>query len=112
VTEAFTRPFTAGERPAPWEYQFQDDDGNPIADLSVGYTAKVVLREQWGNPVEANASVSNGPQAKVTYTWGAGDLAAPGRYRIQMWVGNGTVRWASVLHEFTVERGAGPAPNI
>jgi hypothetical protein len=112
MSEGFGRPFTAGERPLPWEHQFQDANGQPITDLSVGYTAKVVLREQWGDPVERNANISDGPAAKATYTWQAVDLATPGRYRIQMWVGNGAVRFASPLLEFTVERGAGPAPVI
>lgn len=84
-------PYHAGERPAPVAYTFQDANG---ADLVLtGYTAVFVWKDQDGPPITRAATLVG---ATATHGWGLADLAEPGSYSGQMWVGNGTNRFASV----------------
>lgn len=94
-------PFTVGEVPVPLEYQYLDDDGNPIDLSTPGY--QVVF--QWGrrdqgwvyhDAVTVPASITDGVNGRVTYTWTGDEFLAPGPYAGMFFVGNGINRFASV----------------
>lgn len=106
-------PYTTGEIPPPLTVTFTDSDGDPI-DLD-GYQARWVTRAR-GSDTEATAVAVVDPDqqantGQVTYTWVVGDLDTEGVYRGEMWVGNGTNRYASELFEFDV-RAAIATPDI
>lgn len=103
-------PYVMGEKPAPLTYQFLDSDGNAIN--LVGYTAKFSYQEHDGAPTVANATVSDGPNGKVQYTFTGAEFATAGRYRAEFWAGNSTNRFASVDIVFNVAVSVGAAPNI
>jgi len=102
--------FTVGEKPAPLVYQFTDFDG-VIINLT-GYTAKFNWQPLDGAAASANASVTLPLEGKAQYTWTGSEFLTPGPYQAQMWVGNGTNRWASVKIRWTVQAGVGNAPAI
>lgn len=104
--------FTQGEDPDPLEYQFQDSTGAPRP--ITGFSAKLQLKEQWDTTGQTlNATVSDGPAGKVTYTWTGAELAYPGHWTAQFFVGDGgTVKFASVPITFKVRRALGPVPSI
>ncbi len=104
-------PFVAGERPPPLEYQFQDSAGLPL-DISDGYTAKFSYRERYGAATVANATISDGINGKVTYVWLGTEMPTPGHYLAEMWVGNGTNKYASVLIKFDVRIPVDGIPSI
>jgi hypothetical protein len=93
-------PFHEGEIPAPLTHTFTD------VDLT-GYTAKAGIK-RFGDVVDLRDITIDLPatDGKATFVWAADDLAEPGAYEVQLWVGNGTNRFASPVHTFTV------APSI
>lgn len=104
--------FTVGEIPAPLEYQFLDWSGVPI-DLTAGFTAKFNWTRVGAAPAAtANATVSSALLGKVQYTWTGTEFAAPGQYRAQFIVGNGTQRWFSDMIQWTTRSGVGNVPLI
>ena len=58
----------------------------------------------------AIAFATDGSDGVVEYTWTATDMAEPASYTAQLWVSNGTNRYASDLIIFTVYDGPGSAP--
>jgi hypothetical protein len=105
-------PYVVGEIPAPLEYTFLESDGSAV-DL-LGYTAEFITR-----PTDDVSAVSVYPAAVtdpangvVTYTWDGTELESPGRHWCELWVGNGTNRFASVRMEYGVRASVGPAPQI
>lgn len=103
--------FVTGEKPSGLEYQFLDSNNNPI-DISTGYTAKFVYREQDGAPTTATAAITNGVQGKVGYTWTGTEMLTPGSYLGEFWVGNLAQRYTSWLIKWRVRTPVGPIPNI
>jgi hypothetical protein len=103
-------PYVMGEKPAPLTYQFLDSDGAAI-NLT-GYTAKFSYQEHDGTATVANATLTDGPNGKVTYTFTGSEFATAGRYRAEFWAGNGTNRFASVDITFNVAVSVGPVPSI
>lgn len=105
-------PYVVGEKPAPFVYTFQDYAGAALP--ITGYAAKFIVRRS-DDPAGAqtyNATVSNGAAGQVTYTWTGAEFPVPGHYLAEMWVGNGSNRFASVLIRFDVRSAVGPVPNI
>ena len=103
--------FTQGEKPiANLLHTFQYADGTPI-DIS-GMQVRFTWREHWtGVPATRNGSVQDGPAGKAAYTWDGTELAGPGSYEADLWVGNGVNRVASTRITWTV-RAAVAVPAI
>lgn len=104
-------PFVTGEIPDPLRYQFQDASGAPM-DLT-GYLAKFVFGEDDAPTTTVDASlVAGGVDGWVEYIWTGTELADPGHYVGELWVGNGTQRYASVRIMWDVRRARGLVPVI
>lgn len=103
-------PYVIGEKPSPLTYQFQDSTGTAIN--ITGFTAKFSYQERYGAAVTANAAITDGPNGKATYTFTGTEFATAGHYRAEMWVGNGTNRYASVDIIFDVAVPVGTPPAI
>jgi hypothetical protein len=93
--------FTAGERPAPLRYTFEDATGAPL-DLT-GYTA-TFTRAVRGDFTTAAATIPDPEQGAVEYEWAADDLAAPGLHKGEFFVTNGTNTYASERLVWLVRR--------
>lgn len=106
-------PYVVGEKPAPLEYQFLDSAGTP---MNLGaYTAKFSCIERGSGVVTADAAaatVTDAANGKVTHSWVGSEFPTPGRYEAEMWVGNTTQRFATVLITFTVRAAVASVPNI
>ena len=103
--------FAVGEKPEPLEYQFQDETGDPKS--IGGWTAKVVVWEDWGEPATYDATVSDGPAGKVVFNWNSPThWPTPGHWHARFWVGDGSQRFGSVRLDWTAEAVRGPAPAI
>jgi len=105
-------PFTLGEKPEPLQITLQDADGSAIS--LTGYTAQFVI-ESIDQTVSGLASgtseIVTAASGITRYTWAAADFTTAGFYRGQMWVGNGTYRYASDVFEWFV-RDLTTAPSI
>jgi hypothetical protein len=62
-----------------------EDDPTSIVDLSSAEALRFQMRRQDDHryTVNAAATVVDGPNGKVSYSWGANDLAVPGTYLVQ-----------------------------
>jgi hypothetical protein len=108
-------PFVVGEKPAPLTYVFQDANGVPISFLGGGYNARFTTREHWAAaPAVDNAAVAvaNDASGQVTYTWTGAEFPTPGHYHAELWIGNGSNRFASVKLEYDVRAPVGTVPSI
>lgn len=103
-------PYTVGEKPAPLEYQFLKADGT--AENLTGWTAKFQYQRSDGTATSVNATVSDGANGKVTYTWTGTELSTPGTWWCEFWVGNTSNRLASKRLEAVVRAPVGTAPAI
>jgi hypothetical protein len=103
-------PFVVGEKPAPLQYQFQDASGAPLP--IVAYTVKFNVRERNGTNTVYNATLADGPNGIVEYTWIGGEFPTPGHWFAEFWVGNNVQRFCSVEITFNVRTPIGPVPNI
>lgn len=103
-------PYTVGEKPAPLEYQFLKSDGTP-EDLT-GWSARFVYRRSDGIATTVNATVTDGPAGRVTYTWTGDELSTAGTWWCEFWVGNTSNRYASKRLEATVRVPVGGPPAI
>lgn len=105
-------PFKVGEKPAPFIYQFLDASG---AVLNItGYVARFNCREQDSTTGTFGAAVSiaDAVNGKVQYTWTGTEMPTAGHYLAEVWVGNGTQRFASVNIVFDAFISVGPIPAI
>lgn len=104
-------PFFTGEVPLPLEVTFTDADGTVI-NLT-GYDTEAKIDDVAGATVAPAgvASIPTPANGIVEYEWGAGDLDAAGWFTLQLWVGNGTTRIASLPYRYLVED-VTPAPTI
>lgn len=105
-----TEPYVIGEKPSPLVYQFLDANGTVIN--ITGWTAKFSYQERDGAAATANATISDGPNGKAMYIFTGAEFTTAGHYRAEMWVGNGTNRYASVDIVFDVAVPVGTVPNI
>lgn len=104
-------PFVVGEIPFTLVYQYLDENGAAI-DLS-GFTAKFVYRPAGGTATTVNALILDAANGKVSYQWTGAELAAPGQWLGEFWVGNGGVyKLASVLIKWTVRVAVGAVPAL
>lgn len=105
-------PYTQGEKPEPLVLSIKDASGAAI-DLT-GFSAKFQIEAVDGAVAGLGAGTASlpSPATGITqYAWAAADLATAGLYRGQMWVGNGSRRYASELFEWFV-RDATDAPAV
>lgn len=105
-------PFSVGEKPEPLQITLQDADGAALT--LTGYTASFVIEsvDETVSGLAAGTSDIVTPASGITrYTWAAADFTTAGFYRGQMWVGNGTYRYASDIFEWFV-RDVTTAPSI
>lgn len=105
-------PFTLGEKPEPLQITMQDADGAALVLTS--YTAKFVIESVDATVAGLAAGTSSipTPASGITrYVWAAADFTTAGFYRGQMWVGDGTYRYASDVFEWFV-RDLTTAPSI
>jgi hypothetical protein len=118
-------PYTAGEIPPPIVVTFKDSSGAALDLSAAQWVGKWVSRRHKPGAsgefasddpaaVTVDAAVNHGTGAtkgQVTYTWVAADFATDGNYEGQMWVGNGTNRYASERFTWST-RSAIAVPNI
>lgn len=104
--------FRQWEIPPPLVYQFQDADGKAM-NLT-GYDAEMVISDgNEGSGADAipssdrevrheMATVTDPEQGKVTYQWQTGDLSTTGVIFAELWVSNGSNRFASERFQLRV----------
>lgn len=106
-------PYTVGEIPRPIEVTFLEADGQAI-DLS-GFSADFVIQQVEGASADGlgagAATVEDAATGLTRYLWTAADCAVAGRYRGQMWVGDGSNRLASIEFWWDVLE-LTPAPDL
>ena len=100
MTDTLTLPLGAyreGIVPPPIVVTFEDVNGNPI-DLT-RFTARLEYRH-CGDAIVKRMAVINADQVanrgQVRYTWVAADFTAVGAHQGELWVGNGSNRYASI----------------
>src|SRR6056300_64830 len=97
--------FAAGEIPPTLSMTFTDFNENAV-DLQTFSTFAMNMETIPGvtGPLGggAIAFATDGSDGVVEYTWTATDMAEPASYTAQLWVSNGTNRYASDLIIFTV----------
>lgn len=92
-------PYSVGEIPRALAVTFEDADGGPV-NLS-GFTARFVIEQVSGDEAASGlgqgvAAITDAAAGVTEYAWTAADFATAGRFRGQMWVGDGTNRLASI----------------
>lgn len=93
-------PFVAGEKPFPLVVSFTDDAGQPLA--LTGMVGRFSFRVGDG-PASVLAADVNAAGGTATYEWQDADLANPGLYSGEMWVGTAAgVKLASVRYSWRV----------
>ena len=103
-------PYVVGEKTGTLSYSFLDSTGNPI-DITA-YTGKFIVREELGAATEYDAVITSPSSGTVSYTWTGTEFPTAGSYLAEFWVGNGSLRYASVLIRFDVRDAVGPVPGI
>lgn len=108
-------PYTVGEIPTPITVTFKNADGTAMDLSNVAWVARWVARRHKGgtsgdftatdpSSTIANATVDHGTGAtkgQVTYVWVGADFITDGDYEGEMWIGNGTNRYASERFRWT-----------
>lgn len=104
--------YAAGEIPPPLLHQFLDYSG-AVVNLT-GFTTNdmniEVLPDVTGPLGNGTVTVTDAANGWVQYDWTATDMAEPGDYIAQLWVGNGVNKYASDPIEYSVYDGPGDAP--
>jgi hypothetical protein len=105
--------FAAGEIPPRLTHTYYDFTG-VIVDISTFATRAMNIEAVPAvtGPLGTGTVdfVTDGTDGAVEYIWTTTDMAEPGSYSAQIWVSNGTNRYASDLILFTVYDGPGDAP--
>jgi hypothetical protein len=110
-------PYTVGEIPAPIVVTFKDSTGAALDLSAAGWVGRWIYREHKAGTsgefsatdpaaVTQTANVDHGgglTKGQVTYPWVVGDFAAGGDYEGEMWIGNGTNRFASGRFAWTTQ---------
>jgi hypothetical protein len=106
-----------GAKPDPIVHQYLDQNGDPV-DMSVGTWVGQGRAEQLfiEDPQPANLGdgsvVIDDVEATATYVWHTADFAQVGKFRIIIWVGNGTLRYGSTVYEWDVADAPGAPPSV
>lgn len=105
--------------PPSLEHQFLDADGDPY-DLTTGTwngqgrAEKISLDEGESQPADIGTGTTtiDIPTATAQYDWVIQDFTTPGRFRIILWIGNGTQRFGSTVYEWDVSNAPGADPTV
>jgi hypothetical protein len=102
-------PYSRFEKPSPLVVTFTESDNVTVKDIS-GYTAQAQWKARLGPTMDVVHSfpcslTNTGTDGQVTVPWGTAnpspfDLATV--VEMEVWVGNGTVRYASEKFRFAV----------
>lgn len=98
-------PYSVGEIPQPLQIAFVDYAGAAInlAGFAVDFVIERIDGATPTNVGGGSATIEGGGTGGITqYAWAEEDCALAGRYRGQMWVGNGTLRLASIEYWWDV----------
>jgi len=105
-----------GTRAVPISHQYLDQDGNPVDLTSGTWTGQgraEQLHETTQPPNIGDGSVGiNIPTATATYEWVDEDFETIGRFRLIIWIGNGTQRFGSTVYEWNVADAPGADPTV
>ena len=110
------RALPKGSKPPPLVHQYLDEAGNPY-DMSVGGWTGQGRAEQL-HVASQPATIGTGsviidvPNATATYNWVVEDFLTIGRFRLIIWVGNGTQRLGSTVYEWDVADAPGADPTV
>lgn len=104
-------PYTAGEVPPPFTYQFLESDGVTPVNIT-GFTVKFNLGLTAATGTARNGSVTDGPNGKATYAWVEGDIPTAGDYVAQFWAYDSGTLYASRPLIFTASAPVVPVPDI
>lgn len=108
-------PYTAGEVPPPFVYQFleADEDGNesPV-DLTGFTTVRFNVGKVGATALQRVGALSDGPTGKVSYTWVEGDIPTEGAYQAMFWATDGDTLYASRPLIFNAGPAVGTPPDI
>lgn len=109
-------PYVTGEIPVPLVHVFTDAAG---AALNIsGFAAKFSYGRRdpsTGDFIDTatrDATITDGPAGEATYTFDGTEMDESGVWVAELWVGNGTNRFASELFEYVVRASVGTAPAI
>ncbi len=105
--------------PPSLEHQYLDADGDPY-DLTTGTwtgqgrAEKINLDDGESQPagIGTGAVTIDVPTAIAQYDWDIADFTTVGRYRIIIWIGNGTQRFGSTVYEWDVSDAPGADPDV
>ena len=105
-----------GTRAVPIAHQFLDQDGDPV-DLSVGvWSGEVTAEQLYAASVPTGLGSGNVvidiPTATATYNWADEDFLTEGKFRLIIWIGNGTSRFGSTVYEWDVADAPGGTPTV
>jgi hypothetical protein len=105
-----------GTLPPPIEHQYLDQDGQPI-DMSVGTwvgqgRASLLYVDDQPVGIGDGSVVVEDSTATATYTWADEDFETIGKFRLIIWVGNGTLRFGSTVYEWDVADAPGDDPTV
>jgi hypothetical protein len=111
-----SKSFPIGARPGGLSFQWLKDDGDPI-DMSVGvWTGQARASALDGTAAPANLGdgvvAVDTDTATAVYSWHDDDFSVAGRFRIILWVGNGSERWGSTVFEYEVVDAPGDDPTV
>lgn len=104
--------FAKGEKPDPLLVTFTDTGGVAL-DLT-GFTASCKIEQVDSSTTglaTGTAVLNNAAGGIVQYTFTDADMNTAGLFRLQVWVGNGTRRYASELFEYKVSEDT-EAPSL
>lgn len=78
-------------------------DGSSVADISTATDKRIIFRKPDGSALTVSGSFySNGSDGKLTYTFGSGELAVDGRWRMQAYLTFPSGNWYSDITVFRV----------
>ncbi len=105
--------------PPSLEHQFLDDDEDPY-DLTTGTwngegkAEKINLDEGESQPsgIGDGTVTIDVPTAIAQYDWVIADFTTLGRFRIIIWIGNGSQRFGSTVYEWDVSDAPGADPTV
>ena len=110
------KAFPNGTKLSAISYQWLDENDDPI-DLSTGtWTGQGRAEALDGG--SAGAGLGTGgvsvdtANARATYVPHEDDFATAGRFRLIIWIGNGTTRYGSAVFEWQVADAPGADPSV